>query len=120
MSRPMLLNLLRVMNVTQVEANYSGYGDSGNVDYLATTPPIDMNFTIHTLPHPWKEGETMNQTLDFALRELFWRLAYDNNPGFENNDGGQGEVVWDVVNDKITLDHSYNVVETISEPTVEL
>lgn len=120
MSRPNLLKLLREKNVTQVDANYSGYGDSGQVDYLATTPPVDLTRIIETMPHPWVTGETLRLSLDTALREMIWTLAYDNNPGFENNDGGQGEFVWDVVNDKITLDHSYNVVETISEPTVEL
>lgn len=118
--RPNLLKVLREKNVTKVDCSYSGYGDSGNVDYLQLTPPVDTSEILGTIPHPWKEGEFMPRTLDNALRDFLWSLAYDNNPGFENNDGGQGEIVWDITADKITLDHSYNITETISEPTVEL
>ena len=118
--RQKLLEHLRSKNVTQVDASYSGYGDSGNVDYLQLTPPVDTSEFLEQVPHPWVAGQMMTRTLHTALSDFFWSLAYDNNPGFENNDGGQGEIVWDITADKITLDHSYNITETISEPTVEL
>lgn len=118
--RAELLSKLRELGAVTVQANYSGYGDSGNVDHLDVTPPIDLNTMMSDIPHPWHPGQTMTRTLDYALREFIWTLAYNNNPGFENNDGGQGEVTWDVQTDKISLDHSYFVTETIDEPTVEL
>jgi hypothetical protein len=118
--RTELLSKLRELGVVTVNASYSGYGDSGQVEHLETIPPVPLNMMLSEVPHPWKPEETMTRNLDYALRELVWTLAYNNSPGFENNEGGQGEVVWDITTDKILLDHSYNVSESISEPTVEL
>jgi hypothetical protein len=36
---------------------------------------------------------------------LLWDVVYDLHPGFENNDGGDGEVEWDVSADKMQIEH---------------
>jgi hypothetical protein len=118
--RTELLEKLRRLGITQVNASYSGYGDSGNVDYLDLRPAKDLSEFIDYIPHPWKANETMARSVEDQIKEFLWSVAYDQNPGFENNDGGQGDIGWNITNDKITLDHSYNYTETVSEPTVEL
>ena len=32
-------------------------------------------------------------------------MAYALNPGFENPDGGDGEVIWEINTDKIHIEH---------------
>lgn len=119
--RTELLTKLRELKIEKVDCSYYGYGDSGNVDTVTTTPAINLeSVQMPPMPHPWRADQMMERTLGAALNDFFWTLAYNAYPGFENNDGGQGEVVWDITTDKIMLDHSYNYTETISEPTVEL
>ena len=59
-----------------------------------------------------------------ALREEIETFAgnavYTHFAGYENNEGGGGEVTIDAENQTATLHHYYNVVDTIYEPEVEL
>ena len=80
---------LRRLGVERVEAGYSGYADSGNVDDIRLEPePADMPNELHR-----------------RLDELVWRTAYLVSPGFEINDGGSGTLCWRTDDDDITVDH---------------
>lgn len=117
--REKLLAKLRELGVTQVDIEYSGYGDSGQVEDVVTTPAVDLvqNFDEH--PHPWN-GQVMTRSLKQALEDWAWELAYSNFPGFENNEGGQGTINWDIAADKVTLDHGWNIMEVDHAPTMVL
>jgi hypothetical protein len=65
---------------------YSGYGDSGG--------PEDCT--------PDRED----------LKDFLYSFVYSQHAGYENNDGGQGTVSWDLLNDVITLDHGSNYMST--------
>ena len=80
---------LRALGVEQVEAAYSGYGDSGNVDDIRLEPAL----------------ADMQDELRRRLDELIWRTAYLVSPGFEINDGGSGTLCWRIAEDDITVDH---------------
>ena len=81
---------LRRLGVERLEAEYSGYADEGNVDDVRLEPvPADM-----------PDG------LIARLHELVWQTAYQVNNGFENNEGGSGELCWSVNDDSITIEHS--------------
>jgi hypothetical protein len=77
---------LLALSHTTVHAEYSGYGDSGDIEDISVELP--------------------------QLRDFLWSLAYDLNPGFENDDGGQGTIYWDLETDVITVDHGNNYVQT--------
>ncbi len=87
--RAELLVLLRNANVTGMEASYDGYGDSGNVSELRTTP----------------EGVDVRE-FEERLKDFVWDVAYMLHPGFEIDDGGEGTLTWDVTKDRIDLDHA--------------
>ena len=89
MERADILRTLRSVGITQIEGRYDAYGDSGNVEDITITPE-EISASNHM-------GE--------RLKDFVWRVAYGEHPGFENNDGGFGELTWDVVADSITLDH---------------
>lgn len=80
---------LTQQGVTRVDAQYDAYGDSGNVDTITLTP----------------DSATIGEDQERALGDFIWSMAYALHPGFENNDGGDGEVIWDVTEDKIDIDH---------------
>jgi hypothetical protein len=94
-SRAELLAQLRARGISEVTAEYEGYGDSGNVEDVIVQPAEVQ------LPEP-----LATEVGDFA-----WSLAYHYHPGFENNEGGYGTLTWDLRNDSITLDHADRYVE---------
>lgn len=87
--RQSCLEALRQCGVETLEAEYSGCGDSGQVDNVSLEPT----------------PERMPDGLAEQLDDLVWRVAYYTNPGFEINDGGSGEFSWSVADDSITIDH---------------
>ena len=94
-ARSGLLPQLRALGITEVIAEYEGYGDSGNIEDV-TVQPAGIE-----LP-----GDLRTKVEDFA-----WSVAYHQHPGFENNEGGYGTLSWDIARDSITLDHSDRYVE---------
>lgn len=82
--------------LTRIEAGYDGYADNGNV--------VDIS-------------GGMEDELEEAVAAFVWDFAYSRHPGFENGEGGQGTLVWDIATDSITLDHGDNYIEV--ERTLE-
>ena len=94
-TRAELIVQLRALGINEVTAEYEGYGDSGNVE--------DVNVQPAEVQLP--------EALVTAVGDFAWSLAYHHHPGFENNEGGYGELTWDVSADSITLDHADRYVE---------
>jgi len=94
--RAALFAQLRALGVTEVTAEYEGYGDSGNVEGITLQP------TETALP-----SDLSSQLDDFA-----WAFAYQQHPGFENNEGGYGTLTWDLAKDSIDLDHADRFVDS--------
>ena len=94
-TRATLIAQLRSICISEVTAEYEGYGDSGNVEDV-TVQPAEVK-----LPEA-----LVTEVGDFA-----WSLAYHHHPGFENNEGGYGTLTWDIAADSITLDHADRYVE---------
>ncbi|MFA8443926.1 DUF6878 family protein [Yoonia sp.] len=95
-TRAALLAQLRALGVIEVTAEYEGYGDSGNVEDITLQP----------------SGVTLPSELSSQLDDFAWAFAYQQHPGFENNDGGYGTLTWDIAKDSIDLDHADRYVES--------
>ena len=91
-----LRDLLRTKGVERVEAGYDGYGDSGNVNHITASP---ANVEV-------KELAT-------RLSDFIWAVAYNLNPGFEIDDGGEGTLTWDLGKDRIDVNHVAFIYESI-------
>ena len=87
--RAALLPKLRALGIEEIEGRYDGYADSGNVG--------DISVSL--------EGAQIAE-LEPRLKDFIWGVAYNLNPGFEINDGGEGKVTWNVVDDRIDVDHA--------------
>ncbi|KIC39831.1 hypothetical protein RA27_17425 [Ruegeria sp. ANG-R] len=94
-TRGELIAQLRGLGITEVIAEYEGYGDSGNIEDV-TVRPVGVKLT----------DDQFAEVGDFA-----WSFAYHQHPGFENNEGGYGTLTWDVAADSITLDHADRYIE---------
>jgi len=95
-TRAALLSELRALGVRSIEVQYEGYGDSGNVEDVVVTPD-----TI-----------ALTEVLRLRVEDFGWDFAYALSPGFENNEGGYGELTWSLDADKIDVSHSNRYIET--------
>ena len=95
-TRAALLTELRALGVTSLEVQYEGYGDSGNIEDVVVTPD-----TI-----------SLSEELRRRVEDFGWDFAYALSPGFENNEGGYGELTWVLATDNIDVSHSNRYIET--------
>jgi hypothetical protein len=89
-TRAALLADLRALGVTEIEGRYDGYCDSGNSEYVGHRPS-----TVE-----------IDNTLIQSIQNFIWDMAYNQSPGFEINDGGEGELTWSIETDKIAIEHT--------------
>ena len=97
--RTEIMPALLKSGVANVEAAYSGYGDSGAIDGTQFHDPSGQRVDRATIP-----------TL---VVEQLENCIYEFLPsGFEINDGGQGTLTLDVPTGRITLAHQENYTES--------
>jgi hypothetical protein len=97
--RTEILPTLLKLRVANIEAAYSGYGDSGAIDGIQYRDEAGVRVDRTTLPTPVVEQ------LENVLYELL-------PSGFEINDGGQGTLTIDTRTAKVTIAHQENYTET--------
>lgn len=112
--RQKILDLCRRSGVTQITAEYSGYGDSGSIEDPQFTPDqaLNLNAPFDTVQHPWRADETIDRNVSDIITDVFYQLLEQRHPGWEINDGSQGEFTWNITTDKITLEHGANYTST--------
>ncbi len=93
--RKAMLAVLRAAGVTKVKAEYHGSGDEGNIEKVILKPE-----------------NTGFKDADETLNNLLWDIAYEANPGFEINEGGDGIIKWKIAEDDITITHSQHHIKT--------
>jgi hypothetical protein len=97
--RTQILPALAEHRVANIEAAYSGYGDSGAIDGIQYRDEAGVRVDRTTLPAP--------------VIEQLENVLYEFLPsGFEINDGGQGTLTLDVRTAKVTLTHQENYTDT--------
>ena len=93
--RAEILPALAQHRIANVEAAYSGYGDSGAIDGLQYRDAAGQRVDRETIPT--------------TLVELLENVLYEFLPaGFEINDGSQGTLTLDVLTGKVTIQHQEN------------
>ena len=95
--RAEILPALAQHRVANVEAAYSGYGDSGAIDGVQYRDKSGVHVEREKIP------ATLTEQLENTLYEFL-------PAGFEINDGGQGTLTLDVQDGRITLQHQENEV----------
>jgi hypothetical protein len=97
--RDEIIPLLRQHGVANIEAAYSGYGDSGTIDGVQYRDAAGQRVD--------------RQSISTAVHEAVDNCLYAFLPaGFEINDGGQGTLTLDVQTATVTLKHQENYTET--------
>lgn len=100
---------------------FNGSGDSGAVEEidlfrdgeLATdTPDATPSIELQHIPQWGMASGSDMHDLKGALEELAYELIAQTHPGWENNDGGQGELEIDVAEARLTLNIGLNYIQT--------
>ena len=93
--RTAILPALSASGVTNIEAAYSGYGDTGAIDGLQYRDKAGLRVQRETIP------AGLTEELETCLYEFL-------PAGFEINDGSQGTLTLDISASRITLTHQEN------------
>jgi len=97
--RDEILPRLKTMGVATVQIEYSGYGDSGAINYVEYFDARGQAVDVHAT---WP-----------ACGPMIENVVYEYLPaGFEINEGSQGDVFIDVDMKTLRLDHEENYTET--------
>lgn len=120
-----VLTALRVIGAATVTVEYSGSGDSGQVDQVVVADVQGQQLDVSLIPKltvqveqsEWKDGSFATRTYsqeDFlynVLANFCMDWLESEHAGWENNDGGQGEMEIVVADGEFTLNHQENYVE---------
>jgi hypothetical protein len=99
--RAAILPALLKSGVANVEAAYSGYGDSGAIDGVQYRDKAGVRVEREKIPA--------------SLKEQLENVLYEFLPaGFEINDGGQGTLTLNVQTGTVKLEHEENYTESTS------
>jgi hypothetical protein len=97
--RTELLPVFVQHRVANIEAAYSGYGDSGAIDGLQFRDSAGQRVDRASVPQD--------------VIEQLENCVYEFLPaGFEINDGSQGTLTLDVATGRVSIQHQANVTET--------
>lgn len=97
--RDEIIPRLRQHGVANIEAVYSGYGDSGTIDGVQYRDSAGQRVDRETIP------AAVHESLDNCLYEFL-------PSGFEINDGGQGTLTVDTQTSRVTIQHQENYIES--------
>jgi hypothetical protein len=103
--RKELFDTLKMYGIVQVIIHYSGAGDSGQTDDISIKPEKRDEM----LDEKMESGKTIREALD----EFAWQGIEENEGGFYNNDGGDGQIIFDVKERTIKMEHNNNVIEQV-------
>lgn len=118
LNRDTLIQALAQLGAAQVTISYSGGGDSGDVCQVTAMPPeVLLQFRETRVPFVYlcpehQDGQVtwvlqfQHQSLEEALHDFTLNWVELHHGGWENNEGGEGEVTIDVPGNAFTLDHN--------------
>jgi hypothetical protein len=89
---------LKKLGVATVECRYSGYGDSGSVETVEYFDADHKPVTVR------ESRSKKTRPIEYVLDDFL-------PSGFENNDGGQGDITIDIEAGTVTIEHQQNYTE---------
>ncbi|MFV8529735.1 DUF6878 family protein [Ralstonia pseudosolanacearum] len=128
-NRTVLLDALRTAGAASAVISYSGYGDSGNANEIqildAGGQALTGDQTVSIMREDaryvdgqWQSTQAMvDVNLSDALDAFADRAVGHYHPGFENNEGGAGEITFDCIAGTVCMAHRDHYVEHIHTDT---
>ena len=107
-NRPVVLSALKQLGCDTATVTYCGSGDEGSLETPEFTPDICGKTIVQNLRTiKWSEAELVrhSDTIERAVEDIFYSALGSSYGGWENNDGADGEIVWNLQTDTITISH---------------
>jgi hypothetical protein len=122
----LLLEALRAAGCKTALVGYYGEGDSGSVNDVKVEPEIDLQLQVaffapsnHFEAGVWHVSyRKVLMPLHCALEAFADDVVVKHHEGYENGDGGSGELTFDCDSGEVRLDHRDYYVESVSTETV--
>lgn len=128
-------NWLKAHNITDFQVDYSGYADDGEIQEVSinftkdgntkdSIPPEYLSFeregygyTKESLEGTrWRDNKNeSNRTFEDVLKDLAYDILSLMYGGWEINDGSSGTIRWDSKENKIKVEHGWNIQTTEEE-----
>jgi len=124
-----ILTAMRDQQIKKVVVSYSGYGDSGCIDSihagrddeaeavnLSAIAVVVVATSSLFVDGSWRENKC-EKTMTFheALEEFAYDWLEANHGGWENNDGADGEFIFDLEEGRVFITHNSHYTETDTE-----
>lgn len=113
-----LLDALKRAGAVRATVGYSGGGDEGFANeaagFGADSTPVDLSDSLsvfiehsHFLNGQWQSAVVQEERpLDDALSDFAMEAVEGRHGGWENGDGGAGEVVFDCASEQVRIEHN--------------
>ncbi len=113
-----LLDALKRAGADRATVGYSGGGDEGFANattaFAVDGAPVDCSDSVsvfvqhsHFLNGQWQSAMAQEERpLDDALSDFAMEAVEDHHGGWENGDGGAGEVVFDCASEQVRIEHN--------------
>ncbi len=121
-NRRILLEVLTAAGTGRAVVNYSGEGDEGRIEGVDIEPSdVDLQVQIAMLheirSYDAQKGWQVHQdfeskSIEEALLDYADGVIEQYHGGYENNDGGRGEVIFDCKEARVALEHYDFYVES--------
>ncbi len=128
-NKALLLQALKATGAVQATVSYSGSGDEGGAENVeargADGAPLDLGGSVsqfvehsHYADGRWQSAVADEERpLDDALLDFAMEAVNAHHGGWENNDGGAGEVIFDCTSDSVRLEHKDYYIESVCTET---
>lgn len=118
--RRCVCDVLKASGVSRVDASYDGSGDSGGISDILVMPATAMDIQAIKLAIEIEDvdrpgAHPRERTMAELLEWLFMDLVCLDFAGWENNDGGRGDISWDIAEDRIEIEHTTYFTESSTE-----
>ncbi|WP_298434990.1 DUF6878 family protein [Ottowia sp.] len=128
-NKALLLETLKAAGAVHATVSYSGGGDEGSAESVEARgvdgTPIDLSGSVsqfvehsHYADGRWQSAVAEEERpLDDALLDFAMEAVDAHHGGWENNDGGAGEVIFDCTSGSVRLEHRDYYTESIYTET---
>ena len=98
-------------SVIDVVVEYRGSGDCGGIEEVNINGVLDLAVKVNLIRQYHDHDEVVTLGVEDAIRSVADDLIDRRHGGFENNEGGGGEITFDVANKTVQIDHYDYIVE---------
>jgi hypothetical protein len=104
-----LMLLLKAKGIDTVIASYCGSSDEGSIElvcaFTADNKPVDLKGDRVIAVGEGDDKRTFT-SLEALLEDFAWDCVCKHHDGFENNDGGRGDVNINVPSGRVWIEHN--------------